>query len=101
MVQKIMKKIRALFIEEWVWRMFIVLQIAGLVGIVVLDVASRDWQFLPYFALVSGDLRWDLINKSGFNWYGDYFNWYALFMLFGPFAISKGIDWVLGAKSKN
>ena len=93
-------KIRAQFGEEWVWRMFIVLQIAGIIGIVYLDVTNSSWQFLPDFTDYRGRFKLNMHLFEG-RYYTTYKNnWHTLALLFGPFVVSKGIDWITSAKNE-
>ncbi len=93
-----MNRIRKLFNKEIFYRLFIVLQVVGILCIIYMDVSlGRDWNFFPdFFALIYMDY-------TG-NWQFDLRYWLtidsgdAFFFLVAPFAISKAIDWVVASK---
>jgi hypothetical protein len=92
-----LKKLRNQFEEEWIWRTFIVFQIAGIIGIIYLDISDINWDFLPNFSQYGN--YWHLFDSFHYTRYKT--NWYTLSLLFGPFAISKAIDWITRAKEKS
>ena len=88
------KRIRELFVHEWVWRLFIVLQAVGIIGLIYVDVTNSDWSLFPDFTDFRGrfDFDWDFFKK--WHWTRYHTNWYAIALLLGPFTISKSIDWI-------
>ena len=102
-MKKLLKRLRALFELEWTWRLFVVLQIVGILGIIYLDITYRNnWNFLPevkccWGRFPYGKIEWDLINPSSYvTRHG--VSLLAYFFLFGPFAFSKAVDWITSAK---
>ncbi|MFN8818444.1 MAG: hypothetical protein ACK5WY_00380 [Holosporaceae bacterium] len=82
-VASLPSKIRSQFNLEWVWRMYIVIQIIGLSGILYLVYANYTgyWRFLRRY-------------KFSFNEIDE-----ILLFLVLPFAISKSIDWIISGTS--
>lgn len=70
---KFIVKIKNHFSKEWIWRLFVILQTIGLIGIIYLfDTASIELRML----------------------HENLFNWYIVFFLLSPYFISKSISWV-------
>jgi len=95
-------KLRGTFSIEWTWRMFIALQVLGIILIFVMDISDRNWDVFP-----TGFGRYDSSSfTEGGYWGGGrmhgkgYQNWFLLLFLFGPFIVSKTIDWVLSGRDK-
>ena len=101
-MKAIIQTLRAQFRHEWTWRLFWVLQLSGVLGIVLLDAAQTSWDLLPR-------------NKYGWHWdlfdvrYWDlsssrvdrYANWIAAGMLFGPYAVVRATDWVIAGRRES
>ena len=92
-------KLRRSFSIEWTWRMFIALQVLGIILTFVMDISDRNWDVFP------GLHRYDSWSfTEGMYWGGGrpygkgYQNWFLLLFLFGPFIVSKTIDWILSGK---
>lgn len=90
------EKMRGLFVREKAWRIFVVLQLSGLAGLFILDVANTSWSILPRPARYSG-IVWDLFDSSHYTRHST--NWYALAFIFGPFIATKAFDWVYSSGS--
>ena len=86
------KKIRALYNNEWLWRTFVVLQILGVLIIILMDIAS-DWDFLRRYSLTS------LFNSYQW-WVYPTQSVISVCAIFLPFSSTKAIDWILSAKEK-
>jgi hypothetical protein len=86
------KKIRALYNNESLWRAFVVLQILGVLIIILIDITSY-WDFFHRDSITS------LFNS--YNWI-DYptQSFISVFAIFLPFSSTKAIDWILSAKEK-
>jgi len=90
--------IRSDFSNEWVWRLFVVSQVVGLILVAYLDVSSYSWGVLPSYSDYTG-WSWGLFN-------GDYwrvtssnpYNWYASALLIGPYLCSRAVDWIVDGK---
>jgi hypothetical protein len=89
----VMNRIRKLFNKEIFYRLFIVLQVVGILCIIYMDVwYGRIWDFfLDVFNPDHYGFRylpaWEAMRSDE-----------ALFFLVAPFAISKAIDWVVASK---
>ena len=46
---RVFKRLRAQFHQEWTWRLFCILQVAGVFGILVLDASQDDWSLVPEY----------------------------------------------------
>ena len=85
------RKLRAAFSHEWALRLYLVLTIAGLVGVVVLDLGlGSRWDLWPDFF-------------RGRYWrFGREFyylsNWLVMLFIFGPFLIAKAFDWIASGR---
>ncbi len=91
-------KFRSLFKNEWTWRLCMVLQITGIIGIAYLAIANdNNWHIFPHTRL-NDETVWDLCDSQ--FWTGSHENWLAVTFLIGPFLIAKAIDWVFIAKKK-
>jgi len=89
------------FKTEWVWRLFVVLQISGVIVLVVLDLSAGYWDLLPSKGY--GGMSWDLFESHYWklNLRGeDSYNWLAIIFVFGPFVMSKSIDWILAGRDE-
>jgi hypothetical protein len=94
-------KIRELFRfrTEWTWRLYLVLQIIGVVRLVYVQTSSNPWQILPYYeSRYRGGLFCGLFDS--YCWRNDPFNGSAVLAIVGPFLVAKAIDWILEAKNK-
>ncbi len=86
------------FRSEWTWRLFLALQVAGIVGLVFLRVNTPYWwQILPYAEY--GKLKWDLFDSSYWSYYKAY-NWWLLLATLGPYLFAIAIDWISEARKK-
>jgi len=91
---------RSLFKNEWTWRLFLVLQIAGLIGIIYLILTNDDrWNLFPHQHFYTDDSDWDFLNSRYWTEYHE--NWFTLVFLVGPFLLTKATDWIFVAKRKN
>jgi hypothetical protein len=89
----------SLFKNQWTWRLFLVLQAAGIIGIIYLTVTNDDfWNLFPHQHVFTEDI-WDFLNSK--FWTEDHENWFALAFLIGPFLLSKAMDWIFVAKKKS
>ena len=99
-------KLRGTFSREWTWRMFLSLQILGIILIFVMDISDRNWDVFPEsrWTTRGSETFWSF--TEGGYWGGGrmhgkgYQNWFLLLFLFGPFIVSKTIDWVLSGRDK-
>ena len=98
-------KLRRSFSIEWTWRMFIALQVLGIILIFVMDISDRNWEVFPEFRSYGRSAGtsilsfWSLGEQKYWGGKG-YENWFLLLFLFGPFFVSKTIDWVLSGRDK-
>jgi hypothetical protein len=91
-------KFRSLFKIEWPWRLFLVLQIAGFIGIAYLAIANDDnWHLFPYTRL-NDETVWDFFDSQFWTEYHE--NWLVIAFLIGPFLIAKATDWIFVARKK-
>ena len=91
-------KFKSLFKNEWTWRLFMVLQITGIFGIVYLAIANdNNWHLFPYTNW-NGELNWDFSNSS--FWTDNHESWFVTAFLVVPFLMSKAIDWIFAAQRK-
>lgn len=92
------KVLKKYFVHEWSWRLYVVLQVIGLVGLVYLDVTNKNWSIVPDFFDYRGRLGfyWDIFKE--WHWTRYHTNWYAIIFLFGPFVIAKSLDWISEAR---
>jgi hypothetical protein len=91
-------KFRSLFKKEWTWRLFMILQVAGIIGVAYLAMANdNNWHLFPYTRL-DDETVWDF-NDSQF-WTGSHENWLVVLFLVGPLLMTKAIDWVFATKGK-
>jgi hypothetical protein len=91
-----------MFVEEWVWRLFLTLQALGLFVLIYADVsAGRNWSFLPDLLDYRGQLQfnWAIFDKYYYTRYR--YNWVFLLALFGPFLVAKAIDWINRSTHEN
>jgi hypothetical protein len=92
-------KFRSLFKNEWTWRLFLVLQIVGIIGIIYLALTDDDhWNLFPHEQIYTDDPDWDFLNSR--FWTEHHGNWFAMAFLIGPFLLSKATDWIFVAKNK-
>lgn len=96
--KELRKRIRELFVHEWVWRLFIVLQAIGIIGLIYIDVTNSHWSVFPDFTDSRGrfDFDWEFFRK--WHWTCYHTNWYVIAFLLGPFAISKSVDWISASR---
>jgi len=90
------------FGQQWIWRLFLVLQGIGILLLIYLDTSNRlDWDFFPdlnYNRRIFSRRNWDFFN--GFFWGRYNYNWLALLYLAGPYMIARATGWVLEAKNE-
>jgi len=90
---------RSSFKNEWTWRLFLVLQIAGLIAIIYLILTNDDrWNLIPHQHFYIDDSDWDFLNSRYWTEYHE--NWFAAAFLVAPFLIGKSTDWIFSAKKK-
>jgi hypothetical protein len=87
---KQMKFLRKFFSKEWIWRLFLTLQIFGIILLICLELTTT-W-------VLSDILDSKQYRRGQFGHIEE--NLMALGYLFFPFAITKAIDWILSAKEK-
>ena len=89
--------LKTLFINEWIWRLFLVLQIVGIIGIAWLTITDdHHWKLFPY--TWNNEMAWDVFDPVYWTRYHE--NWFAIAFLFSPFSISKAVDWIFVGKKK-
>jgi hypothetical protein len=94
--------LRSMFVKEWVWRLFLGLQVLGLVVLIYADVsAGRNWSFLPDLLDNRGQLQFDWAIFDDYYWTRYRHNWVFLLALFGPFLVAKAIDWINRSMHEN
>jgi hypothetical protein len=94
------RKFRLLFKNEWTWRLFLVLQVVGLIGIIYLAITNDNhWHLLPYTSILDNELTWDFFGSSFWTYHHE--NWFATAFFVGPFLLSKAMDWIFAAKKKS
>lgn len=85
----LLAKMESRFSQQWLFRLSVVLQVVGYIGLMFLMAAGGS----DYWVL--GDLF------NGHHWsggrYGGHENWAAMFFVFGPFLSTKAVDWVIEA----
>jgi hypothetical protein len=82
-------KVKAIFKfrEQWAWRLYLVLQVAGLIYITIYDIYEGPmWNFF-----------WDIFNKDFYDRF-DNSNLDILAIIFGPYIIARTIDWILAGR---
>jgi len=99
---KIKLLFRSLFKNQWTWRLFFVLQATGIIGIVYVATNNSDWHLFPHD--YPDDYHtdgpfWDYLNSR--YWTDDHENWFVTAFLFGPFLLTKALDWIFEAKKKS
>jgi len=94
----IIEKTRVVFCfkAQWTWRLFLALQLMGIIGLVFLSITARSWRFFPY--AWQRELTWDFFDSS--YWTYQHYNWWALLAVAGPYIIGKLVDWIAEAKQK-
>lgn len=93
---KVIQNVRRQFAAEWTWRLFVSLQVLGILRLIYLNITDESWSVLPHD--YHWGLRWDLLDP----WYWTYHhqNWLAATCLIAPFLVAKAIDWVASAKDQ-
>jgi hypothetical protein len=94
-------KFRSLVKNEWMWRLFVVLQVVGIIGIIYLSTNNPDWHLFPHDYpddYHTDGPYWDYLNSR--YWTEDHENWFVTAFLFGPFLLTKAMDWIFEAKKK-
>ncbi len=76
-LNKFVIKISEHFKQEWIWRLFIVLQATGILAIIY------------------------LFNTTSIYSRGDEFDWYIGILLLFPYLVSKSINWINEANKKS
>ena len=85
-------KFRSLFKNEWILRLFLVLQIAGFIGIACLAIMDTNgWKLFPYKSW-DQELTWDFLNSTYWTYHHE--NWFTIILLISPLLISKATDWI-------
>ncbi len=86
-VKRMIRRLRGAFSQEWTWRVYVVLTIAGIAGVVVLDLSQHYW-----------DLLWDIFDPDHWNLSSAtlyrYANWLVMLLIFGPFLVAKALDYI-------
>ena len=85
----IIANIKGFFRSEFIWRVFVVLQVAGIIGVIVLDSTSR-WNLLPEISRYSGQSQWDFFEERWWSGRGssrEPYNFIAMAFLFVSFWI--------------
>src|SRR5258708_7413121 len=82
------RKFRALFKNEWTWRLFLVLQAAGIISIIYLATNNSYWHLFPHD--FPDDYHrdgpyWDYLNSR--FWTDDHQNWCFTAFIFSPFLL--------------
>jgi hypothetical protein len=80
--------------------------LAGIVGVIYLDVSSQ-WSIIPEYRQRGGyeiyridkNWRWDLFRLRYWQ-RANHENWIFLICLFGPILTAKSIEWVMDSKRK-
>ena len=86
------RKLRGAFSHEWAWRVYVVLTIVGLIGVVVLDLSHGSrWDLWPDFFRAD---YWDLGDSRFYR----RSNWLVMLYIFGPFLIAKALDWIASGR---
>jgi len=99
-IKKWLIAFRSLFKNEWTWRLFLVLQVIGIIGVTCLIFTNDDrWNLFPHQHLYADDSTWDLMNSRYWSEYHE--NWLAAVFLFSPFFLSKAIDWILAGRKNS
>lgn len=104
---KIKYFLRKQFLYEFTFRIFVILQLLGLLGIVLLD-GYHWYDLIPDMKrkisyTISGwdffdERYWDLPKIRGSDVRGA--NWILLMCLFGPFCVCKIGEWLHSAREK-
>ncbi len=89
---KVGRNLRGAFSNEWIWRVYVVLTVVGLVGVVVLDLSHGSrWDLWPDFFRAK---YWDF---GGYRFY-HLSNWLVTLFIFGPFLFAKALDWITSGR---
>jgi hypothetical protein len=134
---------------EWPWRVFLILQLVGVISLVYMAITSKEWAVFPYTprgeygrvvpptAAVltpylcmrypsspierwryvddrwryeatwrpyvqyydrNHDISWDFLDAA--YWSSSRQNWIMLLALLGPFALSRGVAWIVAGTQK-
>ncbi len=101
-LNNLIRMLRSMFLKEWVWRLFLSLQVLGLVVLIYADVsAGSNWSFLPDLLDYRGQLQFEWAIFDGHYWTRYRHNWVFLLALFGPFLVAKAIDWINRSTHEN
>lgn len=95
----LVQKFRRLFAAEWTWRLFVSLQVLGILSVIYLDITSSGWSVWPSY--LYNRFSWDLLESR--YWTGGYDghrNWLVVIGLVGPFVVTKAIDWIASARTE-
>jgi hypothetical protein len=92
-------KFKSLFKSEWTWRLFLVFQVIGLIGITCLAIIDNEWHLFPYANSMNNELNWDFLDSQFWTEY--YENWFVTVFIVAPFLVCKAIDWIFAAKKKS
>lgn len=93
---RIVQKVRGQFMAEWTWRLFVSLQVLGILMLIYLNITDRSWSVLPRDGYRG--LSWDLFEPR--YWTYEHQNWLATTCLIAPFVVAKSIDWVVSARDQ-
>lgn len=95
-LRSIVQKVRRQFSTELTWRLFVSLQVSGVLTLIFLDLTDGSWSVLPYSSY--GRITWDLLNNSYWTYHRQ--NWLAAICLVAPFVVTKAIDWIASARDQ-
>lgn len=93
--RSVLARFKRIFHNELSWRLFLVLQFAGLLAIIYVDITNRNgWDFLPDLLDYRNrfDPDWDLLSSR--FWTVRTENWIALFCVLGPSVIATSVGWI-------
>nr|NJM00845.1 hypothetical protein [Desulfobacula sp.] len=94
------------FESERIFRLFVFLQIIGIISVVFYDMNFYKWDILPdnrgWAWYQFWEFHWAFFETRFWTKYGNFSNWVALGLIFGPIFISKSLDWIIqgGASEK-
>jgi hypothetical protein len=100
--QNIKNIMRKLFNNESLWRLFLVLQVIGLIALFGMELSDKYWNMYPTHRY--GEWTWAIFDsyywKLENNGYCKRENWFLLLYIFGPFVLTKATDLVISSKKK-
>lgn len=98
----IFSRIKQVFHDESTWRLFLVLQLIGIVAIIYVDISNRDgWNFLPELFNHRNQFApsWDFLES--YFWTRKSENWVTLLGLLGPVITAKSVSWIQTADKRD